>query len=299
MSKQFRENALAWGVDGENWLASIPSLITLYEKKWNIEVLPPFSLSYNYVAPAQRADGTRVVLKIGFPKDPEVQSEIRALTHFNGNGCVEILESDSENSVFLLNAVEPGIPLSALEDDDQATKIIAQTMKRLHQPLPKDHDFISVGAWATALDRYKQRFTTRGPLPDKLIDQAKELFHYLIESSAAEVLVHGDLHHDNILTSAKHGWVAIDPKGIAAEPAYEVAAMIRNPYEKLKSVVDLKPILIRRIKILSQELNMQPERIQKWCIAQTVLSAIWNIESAKGAEHALRIAQTLVSLAVN
>lgn len=296
MSKQFKDNALAWGVDGENWLASIPSLITLYEKKWNIEVLPPFSLSYNYVTPAQRADGTRVVLKIGFPKDPEVQSEIRALKHFDGNGCVEILESDTENSVFLLEAIEPGIPLSALEADDQATKIIAQMMKRLLKPLPKDHGFNSVGQWAKALDRYKQRFTTRGPLPAKLIDQAQELFHCLIESSAAEVLVHGDLHHDNILKSAKHGWVAIDPKGIAAEPSYEVAAMIRNPYEKLKSVVDLKPILIRRIKILSQELNIQPERIQQWCIAQTVLSAVWNIESAKGAEHALRIAQTLITL---
>lgn len=299
MSKQFRDNALAWGVDGENWLASIPSHITLYEKRWNIEVLPPFLLSYNYVAPAQRSDGTKVVLKIGFPKDPEIQSEIRALTHFAGNGCVELLESDPGNSVFLLEEVEPGTPLSALEDDDQATMIIAQTMKRLHTPLSHDHGFISVNQWAKALDRYKQRFPTHGPLPAKLIDQAQELFRYLIESSAAEVLVHGDLHHDNILSSYKHGWVAIDPKGVAAEPAYEVAAMIRNPYEKLKTMVDLTPILSRRIIILAQALNLQPERIQQWCVAQTVLSAVWNIESAKGAGHALRVAQTLITLTLH
>lgn len=217
MSKQFKQHALSWGAEGESWLASIPSLIETYEKKWNIKVKPPFPLSYNYVAPAIRANGHEVVLKIGFPKDPEIHSEIQALTYFNGDGCVKLLESDPKQAVFLIQAIEPGIPLSSIDDDALATNIIAQTMHRLHKPLPENHSFISVGQWAQAINRYKKRFPHSGPLPISLVNQAQELFAYLIASSKSEVLVHGDLHHDNILLCANKGWLAIDPKGVAAE----------------------------------------------------------------------------------
>src|SRR6266567_3540278 len=62
-------------------------------------------------------------------------------------------------------------------------------------------------------------------------------------SSAEPVLVHGDLHHDNVLSSARAGWLAIDPKGVAAEPAYETAAMLRNPRSKLQQHPELEQIL--------------------------------------------------------
>jgi streptomycin 6-kinase len=296
MSKQFRKHALSWGVDGEKWLTSIPSLIQTHEQQWNITVHPPFPLSYNYVAPATRHDGHKVVIKLGYPKDPEIQTEIKALAHFNGVSCVRLLASNPKQAVFLIEAIEPGMPLSSLDDYLRATKIIAQVMKRLHKPLPKNHSFISVSQWAQAIDRYKKRFPRNGPLPISLVNQAQELFAYLIASSKPEVLVHGDLHHDNILLSANQGWVAIDPKGIAAEPAYEVAAMIRNPHQKLASIEDLAPLLRNRIDILSQELEIDDNRLLGWCIAQSVLSAVWNIESNKGPEHALRVANTLIKL---
>jgi streptomycin 6-kinase len=296
MSDQFKQNALSRGIDGEKWLASIPSLIAAYEKKWHITAHSPFPLSYNYVARATARDGSSAVLKIGFPKDPEVQSEIMALAHFNGDGCAKLLKSDPRTGVFLVQAIDPGEVLSAMNDDKKATQIIAQTIKCLHKPLPENHQFISVGQWAQSIDRYKKRFPREGPLPVSLVNQAHELFSYLIASSAPEVLTHGDLHHDNILSSSDQGWLAIDPKGIAAEPAYDVAAMIRNPFKKLEKVVDLAPLLSSRIEILSQALAIDPTRLLSWCIAQSVLSATWNIESSKGPQHAVRIAETLTKL---
>lgn len=110
------------------------------------------------------------------------------------------------------------------------------------------------------------------------------------------MLVHGDLHHDNVLNSNRDSWLAIDPKGIAAEPAYETGAMIRNPYDKMSRQPDLKSTLSRRIAILSEELGFDRQRILQWGFAQTVLSAVWNVESAKGPEHAVMIAQVLDSL---
>ena len=104
------------------------------------------------------------------------------------------------------------------------------------------------------------------------------------------------MHHDNVLSSDRDGWLAIDPKGIIAEPCYETAAMIRNPYEKLKHIADLAPLLHRRILILSEELKCNLERILGWCFAQTVLSAVWNTNGVKGGEHAIRVAEALDAL---
>jgi streptomycin 6-kinase len=69
--------------------------------------------------------------------------------------------------------------------------------------------------------------------------------------------------------------------------------MMRNPYDKLKVITDLEPLLRRRINILSEELEVKPQRIRDWSFAQCVLSAVWNAEGVKGPSHALRVAEVL------
>ena len=133
-----------------------------------------------------------------------------------------------------------------------------------------------------------------GPLPYSLVKEAEELFTYLIETSAEPMLVHGDLHQDNVMSSNRGGWLAIDPKGIAAEPAYETAAMIRNPYQKMKDVKNMEEVLYKRIQILSEELGFEAKRIYQWCLAQTVLSAVWSAEDeGRKWEHAIVVAEVL------
>lgn len=298
MHDEFTQNALSHGEEGQQWLDRIPSLITDYQKKWSLQVFPPFPLSYNYVAPAIRSDGSKAVLKIGFPKDKEFYTEIDALTLFHGEGVVRLLEVDRDNAVILIEQIIPGTPLSTLTDDDQATSILASVMKTLWKPVPQDHTFISIKEWMQAIPHYQNQWQGKnGPLPLSLVEKAAHLFNELIATSTTPVLTHGDLHHDNVLFSDRGGWLAIDPKGIAAEPAYETAAMIRNPYETVRLHKDIPRILTRRIHILSEELAIDPERIRQWGFAQTMLSAVWNIESAKGADHALAIAQVLDAIA--
>ena len=77
-------------------------------------------LSYNYVAPAVRADGTEAVLKLGFP-NRELLSEMHALLVFAGHGVVQLLETDFERRVFFLERVHPGVELIAIKDDDEAS----------------------------------------------------------------------------------------------------------------------------------------------------------------------------------
>jgi len=296
MDSHFEQNALSWGTGGAAWLKRLPKMIAEYEDHWGFKAQEPFKLNYNYVAPVELIDGTQAVIKIGYPEDREFQSEITALQTFNGKGACRLLQVDQPNAVMLLERITPGTALGSIEDDDEATRILANVMKQLSKPLPETHNFITIDEWAAALPKYKAEHGTDGILPAHLVEKASELFTYLIATSRPPMLLHGDLHHHNVLLSNERRWVAIDPKGVSAEPAYEVAAMIRNPYDKLKNVADLEPLLQRRIAILSERLGFEATRIRDWGFVQCMLSAVWSTESVKGPSHALRVAEVLDTL---
>src|SRR5687768_1531534 len=101
------------GEVGRAWLDGLPTMIDHYARRWSLTVQPAFAnLSYNYVAPATRADGSPAVLKIGVDTDAEFGSEIEALRAFDGRGMVRLLEADPEQAVMLLDRVQPGRPLT-------------------------------------------------------------------------------------------------------------------------------------------------------------------------------------------
>jgi streptomycin 6-kinase len=123
------------------------------------------------------------------------------------------------------------------------------------------------------------------------------LFTDLLASSQEPILLHGDLHHGNILSAERERWLALDPKGIVGEAAYEVGALLRNPMPQL--LKDLHPgrILARRVDQLAEELGFDRERLLSWGIAQAVLSAWWSYEDhGHGWEPAIACAEHMTAL---
>jgi streptomycin 6-kinase len=285
------------GEAGRAWLNALPGLIADCERRWSLHALPPFDLSYNYVAPAVRADGTPAVLKLG-PLSPELLSEIAALRACEGRGMVLLLESDPEWGAMVLERLRPGVTLVALEDDVQATAIAARVMRQLWRPAPPNPVFPTVHQWAAGMTRLRGRFAGgTGPLPAGLVDMAESLFAELLGSMAGPVLLHGDLHHWNILSSDRQPWLAIDPKGLLGEPAYEVGALLRNPLPGLLDQPDPGRVLARRVDQLSAELGLDRRRVAGWGMAQAMLSAWWSIEDhGHGWEEAVHCADLLAQL---
>src|SRR6202040_3906156 len=148
--------------------------------------------------------------------------------------AVRVLDSDRDCGIMLLERVEPGQTLASLADDEQATRVAAAMMRELRRPLPPEAPFPTVSHWADGLTELRKRFDGgTGPFPADLIDQAESLFRELLSSAEPSVMLHGDLHHFNILSARRQPWLAIDPKGLAGEPAYEVGALLRNPGPRL------------------------------------------------------------------
>lgn len=285
------------GAAGATWLQNLPNLLADCERRFDITVQPPFpDLSYNYVAPATGADETAVVLKLGVPH-PELTTEIAALRHFDGRGTVRLLGGDAERGVLLLERLRPGHMLATLADDAQATRIAAQVMQQMWQPLPANHTFPTVADWATGLQRLRTAFDDGvGPFPRKLVETAESLFRDLLASQATPVLLHGDLHHYNILAAQRAPWLVIDPKGVAGEPAYEVGAFLRNPLDLTRRPGPAH-ILARRLAILGEMLGIERVRVAGWGVAVSVLSAWWRYEETGAPDAAtLAVAQHLADL---
>jgi streptomycin 6-kinase len=291
------------GERGHAWLDNLPALIADCERRWSLKVLPPFELSYNYVAPAVRADGTEVVIKLGVP-DGALTDEMTALRLWDGHGVVQLLDCDPDQGLMLLERLKPGAPLLTVEDDEEATHIFAQVACQLWIPAPAVHNFDTPHTWAEGLKRLRRRFDGgTGPLPVKIVETAESLFAELLSSQADPVLLHGDLHHWNILAAEAcpgrmgQPWLALDPKGIVGEPCYEVGAWLRNPVGQLFNQPNPSRLLARRVAILAEELGFDRQRIIGWGVAQAVLSAWWSIEDhERGWEEAIVCAELLAGL---
>jgi streptomycin 6-kinase len=282
-----------FGDRGQEWLTRLPTLLAYCEQRWSLTIHPPFELSYNYVAPATRADGTEVVVKAGVPND-ELLTEIEALRLYDGRGIVKLLDADPEQGILLLERLKPGRPLSTLEDDEQATSIAAQVMRQLWRPVPEGHSFPMVAEWADGLKRLRAHYGgATDPFPARLVEQAERLFEELLGSMGEPVLLHGDLHHENILTAERQPWLALDPKGIVGEREYEVGALLRNPDERFFT----RAIQARRVDQLADELTFDRQRVLGWGVAQAVLSAWWGVEDHGSVwEEALYCAEVLAGL---
>jgi streptomycin 6-kinase len=111
------------------------------------------------------------------------------------------------------------------------------------------------------------------------------------------VVLHGDLHYGNVLSSERDGWLAIDPKGVAGEPCYEIGALLRNRIDELYDAADPVHAMRRRVEAIADRTGFDPERIRLWGLCQAVLSQVWRADDpAKDAHIDMRAARLLHSI---
>jgi streptomycin 6-kinase len=266
-----------FGREGLAWLQALPELLSYLSREWSVSVAEPLpDLSTSYVAKARRADGTVSILKVGVPNE-ELHSGIEALGHWRGHGAVRVLEADPDRGAVLLERITPGEMLSevAAQDDVAATLIAAEVMSVLWRPVPESGKLLTLARWFRELLEFRERHKGIGNFPNAMLQSAESICRELLESvDVSPRMLHGDLHHFNILRSDRSGWLAIDPKGLKGDPGFEVAALLRNPQPHPKAV------LSRRVDILTERLDLDRERTRLWCFAEAVLNACWSHDLA-------------------
>ncbi len=263
---------------GQRYLDTLPDLLADAARRWDLTLGEPFLLSYNYVCAATRADGTPAVLKVGVP-NIELTSEINTLRVYNGEGCCRLYEADPEAGFLLLERLRPGAMLTTLADDDRATEIAGNVMKRIQRPVPAVDGFLSLKDWFDELQSLRPRFGGgTGPFPEKTFFIVEGLIRDLFAEARPQVLLHGDFHHYNVLSSER-GWLVIDPKGVAGHPEYEAGPFLVNPYNFVPEESEAIRRVQRRIAILSERTGMERQRLLLWATCFSVLSSFWDTEA--------------------
>lgn len=263
----------------EQWLQKFPAHLDRLCRHWAIEILPEVPpLSYNIVLFGISRQVGEVVVKFSLPT-PEAIAEISALRLVTGSGGVRVYEADPDVSYIIQSRIRPGTMLDdeALSDED-ATAIGVDMMRKWWLPNHRHHHLIRLEHWARELLDYSPIHYPDAP--HDLIALGQEIGRRLLASPHRVGVLHGDIHHQNILRDDRNGWVLIDPKGLVGEAGFEVGTWMMNPWG-FPARPDFLELAPRRLDILADCLEENRQRLVEWSVFFATLSLCWALADAQ------------------
>jgi streptomycin 6-kinase len=243
----------------------------------------PFSTPSSVLAPVRFA-GAPAMLKIARVEEELVGN--RVMAWWDGNGAAPVLRHDGE--ALLLERAQGSRSLAAMavagrKSDDDATRILCVMAARLHAATgtagappagPR-----SLEDWFRDLFVYSQGTTG-------FYARAARIARELLAVPRDVVVLHGDLHHGNVLDFGVHGWRAIDPKGIIGDRGFDFANILCNPDGE---VAMRRGRLERQVGVIADAAGLAPDRILRWTVAWCGLSTTWFVLDNQPPDHTLRI----------
>jgi streptomycin 6-kinase len=201
---------------------------------------------------------------------------------------VRLLEAEIEQGAMLLERLRPGLMLvDEVSDDEKATRIAAGVMQAYWMPAPSEPVFPTLADWGDGFQRIHNFFKDRAcPLPPKTIQRTQAWLADLLASSGEQVLLHGDLHHFNILSvqadvqaanQTEPSWLAIDPFGVVGEREVDVGGFMRNPYLEPPITPAMQRMLLRRFDLFQECLGLDRQRMIAWSAVYAAISAWWTL----------------------
>lgn len=202
---------------------------------------------------------------------PEERDGAALMVWWDGEGAAAVL-GHSGDALLMERALGEGSLADMARDnhDTAATLILCQAALRLHAPRPRPPPptLRPLSAWFRALEPAAER---HGGLIAKSAAAARDL----LASPRDVAVLHGDLHHDNVLDFGARGWLAIDPKGLIGERGFDYANIFYNPWP-----VAAEPGRLRqRLALVAEAAGLDPARLLQWILAYGGLSAAWTLES--------------------
>ncbi len=271
--------------EGRTWLRRLPEVVASCAERWGLTTGDPYPDSYvSLVLPAHDPTGAPVVLKIQLPHR-ESDTEADALRAWNGDGAIRLLAHDAAVSALLLERCQPGHHL-ATAGPETGLAVMIGLLPRLWVPATGAFRPLQdeVARWAQAL---LAEFAQAGePFERSLLERAIGTLLELAASQGEQVLIHQDLHGDNVLAATREPWLAIDPKPLAGEREFGLSPIIRS-YEFGHS----RQAVINRLDRLSGELGLDRDRARLWAFGHAIA---WGFDGGKLLPRHLETARWLL-----
>jgi streptomycin 6-kinase len=267
---------------------STMSLLSDVLSDWSLEQAgPPVgSSNASLIVPVRANDGAEFVLKL-VPSATELEYEARALHHWQGAGAVRIERVDLVRGALLTERVIPGTPLYALgvADDRAATRAALGVVANLRRtPAHGTYGLPALESWIDPLDAQD----AEGTELSTACNRARLVASELLADSGARVVLHGDLHHWNILQSGRAAWLVVDPKGLSGPREAELAALLRNPRHLVLDHPHPEKLIANRVDLIGEYLGDDVQRVLAWAYVLAVVAAYWAWEDNEGATEVAR-----------
>ncbi len=266
---------LGWLEDSEQgrlWLTELPNTLAACLADWELRPGEPYAGSYvSYVAPVIDRHGSELVLKIQWPHR-ESDAEADALTNWDGNGAIRLLAHDPERHALLLERCTPGSRLSTT-GPETGLRVMIDLLPRLWVPPSASFNLLAdeVDRWITNLPL---EFEKAGePFEKSLLDDVIAILRVLKATQGEQVLLHQDLHADNVLSAQREPWLAIDPKPLVGEREYGLSPIIRSA-----EFGHSKEHVLYRLDRLTHELGIDRDRARLWAAGQAIA---WGFENGQ------------------
>ena len=268
---------LAFAERGPDWAAFVERLPRLFREvsdEWGLAVDGEPTHGFCALVVPVRWEGEPAVLKLGFPDD-ESEHEALGLQRWGGDGAVRLLNADPHRSAMLLERLHPA-DLTSI-DVLEACEVVAGMYARLHVPAPPRLRPLTsyVGRWTEQLAELPRD----APVPHRLVQQAVSLGRDLVADDASSgVMIHSDLHYENVLAGDREPWLVIDPKPVSGDPHYEVAPMLWNRWDEAVVTGDLRAAVRRRFHALVDAAYLDEDRARDWVVVRMLHNAFWELE---------------------
>jgi streptomycin 6-kinase len=233
----------------------------------------PFNSLLIFLLTLSLQPSEKVVLKVVLSQK-EFRAELEALKQMQGKNMVKLLDYDLDEGVMILERLRPGTTLAEVEDERKAAYIASSMMKTLWVPALEHTNIETVIDLENSLKRIaRQNPDGFGPISKETIEDALEIFEKLNGDIKNPYLLHGDLHHYNILRNGD-SWTMIDPKGLIGDREYDVIQYLLNKLPE----ANVKETIEKRVDIFVEELDLDKERLLLRGYSHAVLSTCWTIE---------------------
>lgn len=257
--------------------------------RWELEPDgAPFETAFGSRLLPVRRGGEAAMLKVAFHEEERRGGAVMAWR--GGLGAARVFAFDFEAVVMeRLDGPRSLAEMARGGEDGAACRALCEAAGRFHAPIAGSPPggIIPLERWFAALWPQAER---AGEIYAEAALAAREL----LGRQGPPVVLHGDIHHGNVLDGGARGWLAIDPKGLWGDRGYDYANLMCNP-DAATAVAHLDA----RLDIAMEVSGLSRERLLKWVLAYLGLSASWTLSSGGDPWQALRIAEAVrVRLAV-
>ncbi|MFC7997594.1 MULTISPECIES: aminoglycoside phosphotransferase family protein [Streptomyces] len=265
------------GAAGRAFIDALPELAAGFLDRWGLRL--DGSAMHGWAAlvlPVVAGDGTPAVLKLQI-LDAETEGEPVALRLWDGDGAVRLLDHDPATGTMLLERLDPTRTLAHVADSREAALVVARLLAHL-TATPAPPGLRHLGDIARGMLERTPRVLERVPDPAdrRLIADCAAAVREVVDEPG-DRLLHWDLHYENVLGSERAAWLAIDPKPLAGDPAFDLMPALDNRYEPGETRW--------RFDAMTDVLGLDRERARAWTLGRVLQNCLWNVEDGDPLER--------------